>query len=217
MNYKKFIFLFFITFSMPLVFDQCSDNIAEAAQAQDNIATVKQKVKYQYGEFTTIVEKRPSKPAISKFFGKHFDTPSISKRFCGTKNDDLIDGLVGFLLWRLETEAIQAVKQYKLSDNMSVVNKGKTIIVNCRLTKPGADPVEMKVIFSKNPDGSVGKVMELVVVGIELINGAGVIMKKYFEEKNINIKKETPTKRAEYCVEALNKFIEEHKTEAVHG
>ena len=171
----------------------------------------KDRIKTIYPEFIGIVNSGADENKMLAFAEKNMDTNAISKRFCGTKNDKLVKSIIKFLIWRLKTEAIQSVKDYALDDNVKAVSKGKIVEVKCKLLKKASDPVNMTVTFSKNAE-ELGKIREIKVLEIPLIEGAKTPMKKFFEENGIKIDAITnPAERAEKCCLALEAFINGHK------
>ncbi len=196
----------------------CSGFVSESyvnkaiASSQENSIEkeAESKVKEIYPEFIKIVKNGANESEITAFAERNMDTVAISKRFCGAKNDKLIKTIIKFLIWRLKTEAIQTVTDYSLGDGMKSISKGKKVSVKCMLKKQATDPVEMIVTFSKNGD-KLGKIVELVVVSIPLIEGARTPIKKYFEGKGIKINTiKDPAKRAQLSCDALEDFIKNH-------
>ena len=170
----------------------------------------KERVKTIYPEFIEIVNSGADESKMIAFAEKSMDTDAISKRFCGAKSDKLIKSIIKFLIWRLKTEAIQSVKDYTLDDTVKAVNKGKIVEVKCRLLKKASDPVNMTVTFSKSAN-NLGKIREIKVLEIPLIEGAKMPMKKYFQENGIKIDAiKNPDERAEKCCLALDAFINGH-------
>lgn len=194
----------------------CSGFISESylnkaianSQKTDLQTTAENKIKEMYPEFINLVEKGANEQSMMKFALNNLDTTAISKNFCGEKNDKLIESLVNFLLWRLKTATLQAVKEYKLGSNFHTVEKNSTLSTKCILNGKN-DNVDMSVIFSK--DGSnLGKIREIIVLNIPLIDGAKSVMRKYFEKNGIKINALTSNERAKRCREALDNFVKEN-------
>lgn len=196
----------------------CAGIITEASfntvQAETgNVETekaAKDKVKSIYPEFIDIVKAGANENTMTDFAKRNMDTQAISQRFCGTNNNKLVKTIIRFLIWRLKTEAIQTVKDYSLDENMQAVVKSKIVEVKCKLNKKASDPINMTVAFSI--DGkTLGKIREIKVLEIPLIEGAKTPMKKYFEAKGIKIDAiKNPDERADKCCLALEDFIKNH-------
>ncbi len=186
-----------------------------AAQAESGKAEIeksaKAKVKEIYPEFINIVKAGANENTMTNFAKRNMDTAAISKRFCGADNEKLVKTIIKFLIWRLKTEAIQSVKEYTLDGNMQAVSKSKIVEVKCKLSKKTSDPINMTVAFSMNGK-NLGKIREIKVLEIPLIESAKTPMKKYFESKGIKIDAiKDPNERAEKCCLGLEDFITNHK------
>ena len=186
-----------------------------ATMAESNKAEIeklaKEKVKGIYPEFINIVKNGANESTMTEFAKRNMDTTAISKRFCGTDNEKLVKTIIKFLIWRLKTEAIQSVKEYSLDDNMQAVSKSKIVEVKCKLNKKTSDPINMTIAFSTNGE-NLGKIREIKVLEIPLIESAKTPMKKYFESKGIKIDAiKDPNERAEKCCLGLEDFITTHK------
>lgn len=178
------------------------------SEKSDLQPTSENKIKKMYPEFISLVNKGTNEKSMMKFALDNLDTAEISKNFCGEKNDKLIESLVNFLLWRLKTATLQTVKEYKLGDDFHVVEKKSTISVKCVLNGKN-DNVDMSVIFSKEGN-NIGKIREIIVLNIPLIDGAKSVMRKYYEQKGIKINALTASQRAEKGCEALDTFVKEN-------
>ena len=173
--------------------------------------SAKEKVKEIYPEFIDIVKAGANENTMTDFAKRNMDTTAISKRFCGADNEKLVKTIIKFLIWRLKTEAIQSVKEYSLDDNMQAVSKSKIVEVKCKLNKKASDPINMTVAFSINGK-NLGKIREIKVLEIPLIEGAKTPMKKYFESNGIKIDAiKDPNERAKQCCLGLEDFIKNHK------
>ncbi len=194
-----------------IVAGSCLNEAVAGAEKSGVEESARDKVKAIYPEFMDIVNAGADEVKMTAFAEKNMDTAAISKRFCGANNDKLIKTIIKFLIWRLKTEAIQSVKDYSLDNNMQAISRGKMVEVKCKLNKKASDPVNMTVSFSK--DGSeLGKIREIKVLEIPLIEGAKTPMKKYFEANGIKIDAiKNPDERAEKCCLALDDFIKGHK------
>ncbi|MDR0942171.1 MAG: hypothetical protein LBM19_00950 [Holosporales bacterium] len=179
-------------------------------QASDISQQAKDKVREVYPKFLKIVEQGADEKDMTKFFENNFDTAAISKRFCGVMDSRLVNSIVRFLLWRLRTEAIQTVKSYKLSDNITAIEKANSVHVKCSLIGSN-DTVEMTAVFTKNQE-ALGKIKEIVVLSIPLIEGVSAILRSYFENNGIKINQiKEPKERARKCVEAIDDFLTKNK------
>ena len=187
--------------------------ISNAIAASEKVAIEKQakdKVTEIYPQFIKIVNDGANEATMMSFAQDNMDTAAISKRFCGANNEQLINSIIKFLIWRLKTEAIQSVKDYKLSPNMQSVAKTKIVEVKCKLNKSASEEVNMTIIFSKN-GSTLGKIREIKILEIPLIEGAKTPMKKYFESNGIKIEAiKDASIRAQKCCEALDDFIKSH-------
>ena len=182
--------------------------------AKEDTVEVQKQILDIYTEFLQIVKSGVDDKKMIEFSTKNMDTDAISKRFCGANNEKLINTIIKFLIWRLKTEAIQSVSDYSLDKNMKTITKAKTTEVKCQLIKKGTDPVNMTITFTKD-NGKLGKIREIKLLEIPLIEGAKVPMKKYFETKGIKIEQiKTPSERAEKCCEALDDFMKQNKRDA---
>ena len=158
-----------------------------------------------------LAEPNKAGSTMTDFAKRNMDTAAISKRFCGADNEKLIKTIIKFLIWRLKTEAIQSVKEYTLDDNMQAVSKSKIVEVKCKLNKKASDPINMTVAFSMKGK-NLGKIREIKVLEIPLIESAKTPMKKYFESKGIKIDAiKDPNERANQCCSGLEYFITNHK------
>ena len=184
-------------------------NKAIAGTAESDLQSIVEgKIKTMYPEFIDLVSKGANEQSMMKFALTNLDTIAISKSFCGEKNDKLIESLVKFLLWRLKTATLQTVKEYKLGNEFHVIEKKSTVSGKCVLNGKN-DNVDMSVIFSK--DGkNLGKIREIIVLNIPLIDGAKSVMRKYYEKNGIKINSLTPDQRAEKGCEALDNFVREN-------
>jgi len=184
-------------------------NTAIASNSESNLQTnAKNKIKEMYPKFISLVNEGANEQSMMKFALENLDTIAISKNFCGEKNDKLVGALVNFLLWRLKTATLQTVKEYKLGNDFHVVEKKSTVSVKCVLNGK-SDNVDMSVIFSKEGE-NIGKIREIIVLNIPLIDGAKSVMRKYYERKGIKINALTASQRAEKGCEALDTFVKEN-------
>lgn len=186
-------------------------NIAKSAVPSAEVEkSAVNKVKEIYPEFIDIVKAGANEITMTNFAEKNMDTTAISKRFCGAGNEKLVRTIIKFLIWRLKTEAIQSVKDYSLSDNIKAISKSKMVEVKCKLNKKATDPINMTVAFSINGK-NLGKIREIKVLEIPLIESAKTPIKKYFESNGIKIDAiKNPEERAEKCCLALEDFIKNH-------
>lgn len=186
-------------------------NMAESAEPRAEVEkSAMNKVREIYPEFIDIVKAGANEKTMTNFAEKNMDTTAISKRFCGADNAKLVKTIIKFLIWRLKTEAIQSVKDYSLDDNMKAISKSKIVEVKCKLNKKATDPINMTVAFAINGK-NLGKIREIKVLEIPLIESAKTPMKKYFESNGIKIDAiKNPNARAEKCCLALEDFIKNH-------
>ena len=186
-------------------------NAIAASETKSIEKSAKEQISVIYPQFIQIVKDGADESKMMTFAKKNMDTVAISKRFCGTNNEKLIKSIIKFLLWRLKTEAIQSVRGYTLSPDMKSVAKKKIVEVKCKLNNASSEDVNMTVIFSKN-GSTLGKIREIKILEIPLIEGAKTPMKKYFESNGIKIEAiKDAGKRAQKCCEALEDFIRSHK------
>ena len=184
-------------------------NKATADSSRTDLETnAENRIKEMYPEFINLVNEGANKNSMMKFALDNLDTTAISKNFCGEKNDKLIESLVNFLLWRLKTATLQTVKEYKLGNDFYITEKKSTISVKCVLNGKN-DNVDMVVIFSKN-GLNLGKIREIIVLNIPLIDGAKSVMRKYYEKNGIKINALPPKERAQKGCEALDNFVKEN-------
>lgn len=169
--------------------------------------TAEKKVREIYPKFVSIVKNGADEGEITEFANKELDTVAISKRFCGAKNEKLIQSIIDFLIWRLKTEAIQSVKEYELAESLTAVEKNNRVDVRCNLNKKGEEPANMTITFTK-VDGSLKGIVEMTVLTIPLIEGIKTIVNKFCEKNGIKMNSlKSPEKRAEVCISAIKSFI----------
>jgi hypothetical protein len=144
---------------------------------------------------------------IKTIIKDYLDVAEISKRFCGEENRDFKDALTEYLMKRFESEAIQKIEGHPLKDEMSVIKKEKTIVVKCKLKAEDGDDIDMTVIFTTKGE-ILGKIKEVIILNLPIIDGIRTILKTYFDKSKIKINEiKDPSKRAEKCVEALKDTI----------
>ena len=152
------------------------------------------KVANIFDEFKTMIKNKASDDEIESFFIKYFDVNAISKNFCGTVSQDVIDSIAKYLIWRLRSEAIQKVSKTKLGKVLATVKKGKSIL--------GENSMKLGVWFNKESS----KITELDILSIELISGAKAMIKKNGIDDKV-LKSKTEAERAKLISDTLNKAI----------
>ncbi|MBQ8651217.1 MAG: hypothetical protein IJ481_01670 [Alphaproteobacteria bacterium] len=160
------------------------------------------KVANIFDEFKTMIKNKASDDEIESFFIKYFDVNAISKNFCGTVSQDVIDSIAKYLIWRLRSEAIQKVSKTKLGKVLATVKKGKSILVNGSLHVEGENSMKLGVWFNKESS----KITELDILSIELISGAKAMIKKNGIDDKV-LKSKTEAERAKLISDTLNKAI----------
>lgn len=211
MSLKKFslgLIAMFAFFCSGFVTESYLNRAIAGAEKSKSQISAETKIKEIYPKFITLIDKGAKEQDMTDFALNNLDTDAISKNFCGEANKKLTESLIKFLLWRLKTEALQSVKEYKLGDNFQVVEKKSTVSVKCLLNGK-TDTVDMTILFSKN-GSELGKIREIIVLNIPLIDGAKSVMRKYYEKNGIKINSLSPSERANKGCEALNNFIKEN-------
>ena len=198
-------------------------NIAVSEEVKSPAAKEAEKrVPSAFNEFKRIINGGAEKNDLVKFFHEQFDVDAIVGRFCGKKDSEsekafkkFEKSLEDLLVWRLKTEALQTVKKCKIDgNNVRATDKGTTYIsASLNLTRgEDTDPIDMEVIFSKK-GGKLGKIIDLVILKIQLIESACNIINSYFEEHGIKTRSLTAKERAEKSAEALDDFVKRNARE----
>jgi hypothetical protein len=190
----------------------CSGVIAEEdaklkSKAKADVGSV-------YAEFRNIIDEKADDQRMESFFRNHFDTAVISKRFCGKDDANLVSAVAKYLIWRLKSEALQQVPGYNLMENKAVVLKDSSVSVQCKLehSEQKSNVVELTIVYVRNGT-DLGKVKEIIIIGLPLIEGLSAIMKKYFEENKISINSiKNADERAAKCVLAINDHLKSEQS-----
>ena len=214
MNFKKTSrFVLPIVLSLGSIFvSNCIVGDAYASRQQQEKKTTlsessMERTKELWGRFKTLVKKGSNESEMEEFFKEVFNDAAISKRFCGKESAKVTKAVVKFLLWRLKSQAIQSVNGYDLQEEMSATEKPKTLYLKTMLNKKNENPIELTVVYSKKGK-ELGKAVEVIVVGIPLIEGFYSVIKKYLEKQGKSLSSfKTVEEREDVVVKAADDFI----------
>lgn len=181
-----------------------NSSIASAASHDVESAEVSM-VKTMWPELLTIVESGANAAKLTDFIKKYMDLDAIAKSFCNGTSTKFNEAFIDFLICRFKGEALTQVKGYSLDERMNVVNKGNRVEVHLRLVKDGVDPVNGVAIF-KN-----GKLVELMVLNIPVVESARTVTKKYCETEKIQFRAiKDVQKRVDVYRDALSAFCNQN-------
>jgi hypothetical protein len=181
-----------------------SNAVAGESEESKVVLEAKRKVKSMYSELQMLAKTGASGENVAEFLTKHFDVAVIAKRFGIEWNLDFQKSLAKFLHWRFKNDAVKTVTTAILGENFAVTEKKSSVIVRGNLSSEETT-VNFTAIFVL--DQTLGKLKELIIVGIPLIEGITSIIGKYCEKHGLNPQKMTSAERDKVFRKAINCFL----------
>ncbi|MDR2666777.1 MAG: hypothetical protein LBB34_01500 [Holosporales bacterium] len=210
-NFARIVFVgwLFYSFLPTLVFvnGAAAKSSSDASGKRTIAAQAKSKVKEMYARLQKLASMSADVESMESFLNDHFDVQAIAKRFGVERNTEFEKSLAKFFSWRFKNEAMKAVASTVLGENFLVTEKKRSVVVKGSLGS-GETAIEFIVIFViTEQKEALGKVKEIIVVGIPLIEGLTSITSKYCKENKINFKKLAPAERCNVIKNAIDNFL----------
>jgi hypothetical protein len=209
---KNFVTTVFVGVSFCSLLFTCifaNNIVAKSNDATSDKGTIamdaKNRVNGMYLELQKLAGKGANVKGVESFLKSYFDCYVIAKRFGIEDSLEFQQSLAKFLYWRFKNEAMKTIVSATLGENFAVTEKKESVVVKGSLSS-GETAVDVTVIFVKLKN-ALGKVKEVVVVGIPLIEGITPVISKYCEKQKIRIKELTPDERGKVFKEAIDGFV----------